>query len=169
MIKSTKTQAGDTIVEVMIAIAVAAFAIATSYAIANHSLQTAINARDRNEALNIIESQIAALKFREKTDPTNFGQFEVPSSFTGVGTAFHFCLDTGWPTTGHPEGPQPLGNGICNPVFSGVTYNIDISAMVTATTNSPTFAGPRTVYKVEVQWPPVGNIQTEKAAIYYRF
>ncbi len=166
-------QAGDTIVEVLIAIAVSAFVIATSYSIANKSLQTAINARERNQALNLLESQIASLKFREKTDPSNFAQFEVPSSYTGTGTAFHFCLDSTWLGPNDPnttkEPPKSISAPECNPVINGTTYSLDISAMVTAATNVPGFLGPRTVYKFDISWPPVGNEPTARATIYYRF
>src|SRR5205814_634877 len=60
---------GDTIVEVLMAIAIAAFAIGTCYAIANRSLQHAISARERNEAVNLMEDQIANLKVRYKASP----------------------------------------------------------------------------------------------------
>jgi Tfp pilus assembly protein PilE len=99
--------AGDTIVEVLIAIAVAAFAIGTAYAIANRSLQQAITARERNEATNLIQSQIAALKIRyidnkEAFKGTNTVYDDLTKGFAVRTTAsvsplpatdFHFCLD----------------------------------------------------------------------------
>lgn len=188
--KSPKSYGGDTIVEVLIAIAVAAFVIGTSYAIANHSLQTAINARDRGQALNLIEGQIAALKFRYKTDKANFPKnFEVPAGFVGPGIAFHFCMDTTWlgpydPNTAK-EGPQsnttlneanannlalsdPDYNAICKPTVDGTTYYLDIAAMETAASRVLT-GSPTTVYKIEARWAGVGVSQTQQATIYYRF
>lgn len=58
------TEQGDTIVEVLIALAIAAFAIGISYATAQRSLQQAIAAREHNEALNIMENQLTDLQFR---------------------------------------------------------------------------------------------------------
>jgi len=86
-------------------IAVAAFAIGTSYAVANRSLQQAITARERNQAVNIIQSQIAALKIRYITDPTAFNSDNRNTGFVVRSTSptppanklpytdFHFCLD----------------------------------------------------------------------------
>lgn len=106
-----KTICGDTIVEVLIAIAIAAFAIGTSYAIANRSLQQAITARERNEAINLTQNQIAALKIRFKNDKKAFqgtdSYYDNPSYGFAVKTStvnpvlpssyplsdFHFCLD----------------------------------------------------------------------------
>ncbi len=91
---------GDTIVEVLIAIAVAAFAIGTSYAIANRSLQQAVTARERNEAVNILQNQINALKVRYIYDKDNF---------YGAAGTYNF----GWPLYGHPAptaGPLPYTN-----------------------------------------------------------
>lgn len=102
-------QAGDTIVEVLIAIAVAAFAIGTSYAIANRSLQQAITSRERNEAVNVVQSQISALKLRYINDKNAFTGTDsaynnpakgfavkttsIPSLSSLPYTDFHFCLD----------------------------------------------------------------------------
>jgi Tfp pilus assembly protein PilV len=99
------TARGETIVEVLIAIAIAAFAIGTSYAIATRSLQQAITARERNQALNLTQSQIAALKQRLVENPDDFNSDDptkgfvvrsttaTPSSSQLPYTDFHFCLD----------------------------------------------------------------------------
>jgi len=104
------SDSGDTIVEVLIAIAVAAFAIGTSYAIASRSLNQAITARERNEATNIIQNQINALKLRFINDQAAFGGTDPKYDNPVIGfsvrttsatpppsglpyTDFHFCLN----------------------------------------------------------------------------
>jgi Tfp pilus assembly protein PilE len=190
---------GDTIVEVLIAIAIAAFAIGTSYAIANRSLLQAITARERNQAVNIIQSQISALKIRyvantsefyseDPTDPTK--GFTIPSttptppSSALPYTAFHFCLDeqsASADDTAHPWVRQTssmtdaeadnIGTGnkynpACIKDVSGTQYFVDISAQITNTSKDTT--SNRTVYKLTVRWPQVGNTTTAQSTIYYR-
>lgn len=101
-LKSNKpANTGDTIVEVIISIAVAAFALGTSYAIASNSMRQAITARERNQAVNLINTQIAALKIRHNDNPDYFNSnFTVPTTFVAPVsqsafpvTAFHFCLN----------------------------------------------------------------------------
>jgi type II secretory pathway pseudopilin PulG len=178
---------GDTIVEVLIAIAVAAFAIGTSYAIASRSIARAISARERNEATNLIQSQISALKFRQIKDPDGFNEaFGVPSAFIGTGTARHFCLNS------QSQGPgdtanqwAPYVNNVddvsagtlttgasayntnCAPSPGGDNYYIDISAMVTAASQS--VPGNRSVFRVSVRWSEASTGLTQQALVYYRF
>jgi type II secretory pathway pseudopilin PulG len=179
---------GDTIIEVLIAIAIAAFAIGTSYAIANKSLQRAIDARERNEALNTIESQVSALKFRERTDPKNFNSgFSVPSSFGAAppATAFHFCLDDQSSSISDATHPwarfdnnmtdtqagtlvvgSPGYNAKCKVSGSGSAYYVDIAAQVTTSSQS---SNNRTVYKISARWSGIGNGAVQQASVYYRF
>lgn len=168
---------GDTIIEVLIAIAVAAFALGTSYAIANKSLQRAISARERNQSTNIIQSQIASLKNREqKASPTSFTSNFTTSSTLPVNFK-HFCLDESpsaasdqkWDNS-NPTGASPLTSpnpysSNCVRTPNGTNYYIDIVAM--ATSKSPS-RNP-TIYQVNVRWIAVGSGATNQATVYYRF
>lgn len=178
---------GDTIVEVLISIAVAAFAIGTSYAIANRSVVKAISARERNEATNLIQSQISALKFRQRQNPSGFeSAFGVPSSFIGIGTAKHFCLNTlsqGPGDTSNPWSPYinnvddnsvgTLSTGAsgysasCAPAYGGLTYYVDIAAMVTSA--SQAVPNNRSVFKIAVRWSEASTSQVQESVVYYRF
>ena len=177
---------GETIVEVLLAITVAAFSLGTSYAIANRSLQKSISARERNESTNIIQSQIAALKVREQnTDPTTFSQYfeaksTIPANF------LHFCLDTtaqsktqpNWPpisntgqitatTSLSTSGNPSYANGCTNtPQGSPTKYYIDIIAMQTSIS---ALATPSTVYQINVRWPSFDSSNNSQASVYYRF
>jgi type II secretory pathway pseudopilin PulG len=181
------SERGDTIVEVLIAIAVAAFAIGSAYAIANKSLQRAITARERNQALNIIENQIADLKARykytNKTDTAKFIQEFSAESAVGPPypvSARHFCLidnasdptdDSTWlPKDNSIMTPADYNdsskyNGICKPPGYDTEFDVDINAEKTSTSAGSVT---KTVYQVTVHWVAIGGADSQ-ATIYYRF
>jgi len=164
---------GDTIIEVLIAIGIAAFAIGSSYAIASKSLQQAISARERNQAINVLENQLNALKFREQQ--TDAGTFSSKFSYPIT----HFCLDetatdptipTSWnpkPNNGAITADTPLKTGV-----SGNTYNAacqkDSDYYVDITTLNRGGRVP-TVYVINVRWERIGGGPVNEAAVYYRF
>lgn len=183
---------GDTIVEVLISIAIAAFVMGTSYAIANKSIQKAIAARERNQAINTSQSQLSALKqlYVNKQDISSFNsQYGVPDAdcVGPVGPSgcapndSHFCLqDAGngnWArkknnidntvTDISQLGSLSVGNpGFASECLQNGDY-VDIFTQVTAASkNSPVN---RTVYKVTVGWPQVGSNSNNYSIIYYRF
>jgi Tfp pilus assembly protein PilV len=187
--------AGDTIVEVLMAIAIAAFAIGTSYAIANRSLQHAISARERNEAVNLMEDQIANLKVRYKASPEAFKSddptkgFVVTSTYSTVNVPeFHFCLadnikgkdDPLWARSPNQTNvfsstvtPDDLrvgtaGSGYninCKRTFGGTDFFVDIEAYITPASQG---LANKTVYRVNVRWPEIGTGQKNNAVVYYR-
>lgn len=59
---SPKAQRGDTIIEVLISIAIIALALAISYSLANRSLRTGLSANARTEAAAIAQGQLELLK-----------------------------------------------------------------------------------------------------------
>jgi type II secretory pathway pseudopilin PulG len=178
---------GDTIVEVLIAIAIAGLAIGISYATAQRSLQQSITARQRNQALNLIENQIADLKLRFKLSatgtPGSFTPFESPNT--------HFCLDDGasdpsvtatWNPymNDGPNGP-PAQNALLaaktdsspgpyNPACQnqkmgdGTTYFTDIVTQPSSSKSYPT------IYQIYVRWEPQGSSQSQnnQASLFYK-
>ncbi len=186
--KLPKPNHGDTIIEVMIALAIAAFAIGSAYAVASRALNEAISARERNQALNIVESQIAALKLRNKLDPANFDS-------TFAASNMNFCLDESasdpangnWghydnnaspldtlvaaTSGGSPNSSKPY-NYECARNDSGQTdsspsnqkYFINIA---TTTPNGPSGTNP-TVYAVSARWNNLGGGPVNIAQVYYR-
>lgn len=173
---------GDTIVEVLLAMAIAGFAIGISYATANRSLQQGITAGEHNEALNIIENQLSDLKLRFLT--TNAANFD--SSFA---VKNHFCLDNTAtdPTAGNwspifnlqsypgitassplsagnpPSGSSPY-NTACmeTKTGEGATYYYDIS------TSNHGLATNSTLFQISVRWERLGGGQTNQASIWYK-
>jgi type II secretory pathway pseudopilin PulG len=69
MIKKLQ-QKGDTIIEVMFAVAIVGITIASAYGVATLSLRNARQAQERGEALKIAESQIESLRAIAAGDDT---------------------------------------------------------------------------------------------------
>lgn len=178
------TSRGDTIVEVLLAMAIAGFAIGISYATANRSLQQGITAGEHNEALNIIENQATNLKLRFlNTDAADFN-----SNFASKN---HFCLDS---TAADPTASSWA------PIFNyqgtgGVTESSPLSANASPTSTSPYNTGctetktgegavyyydimtipnnsgatvNATLYQIVVRWERLGGGQNNQASIFYK-
>lgn len=62
MNKLFKTQIGDTIVEVILAVAVVSLALGLGFGVANRSLKGFRQAQERSEATKVVESQLEGLK-----------------------------------------------------------------------------------------------------------
>lgn len=168
---------GDTIVEVLIAITIAGLAIGTAYSIANRSLTRSASARERDQAVGLLEGQLSALKLRQQlSDTATF-----TSDFTNGGAPADFCLvpsasDASVPSSWLPKknlAAAPLVKSTADPpnsatapynqscVISG-TYFLDITTTldsVTSTTN----------YRLDVRWPRLGGGPDNDATFYYRF
>lgn len=171
-----RLERGDTLVEVLLAIAIVAFAIGSAYVIASKSLQQGINARERTEAVSVLENQINALKFRaQKTNLTTFN-----GTFTAT-TVNNFCLSE---TSTNPAAADwaPIRNKAGINVSSPLTYGapsdnyhsncvknnkyfIDIT-----THNHPTpgLVNP-TIYTINVRWERVGGGPINESKMHYRF
>jgi type II secretory pathway pseudopilin PulG len=169
---------GDTIVEVMIALAIAAFAIGISYATASRSLDQAISAREHNEALNIMENQLTDLRLRYQKTPAS--TFE--STYGNANTNHHYCLNddsTGPNDTVHQWTPifnnnitvnslgPPNYNSLCNiqrttqGALEGAIYWLDISTSPSGAQNSPT------LFHVSVRWARLGG-GISQANLFYK-
>lgn len=80
MVRFHKNQTGDTIVEVLIAVAVIGLSIGLAYGISNRSLKSARQSQERLEALKLVEGQVEQLKaLSYSTD--NKGIFAENSAF----------------------------------------------------------------------------------------
>jgi len=170
---------GDTIIEVLICIAIVGMVIATAYALANRALRQGVFAAERVEALKLAEAQIENLKYRQqKTDPT---QWKV---FTLTTTANNFCLDT---NANDPNDPawQPILNtgsnpddlvtksasptggydAVCNPATSS-NGKFFINITIPTDLNSPYALNP--TYLIKVRWS-ANDGGVNQSQVYYRF
>jgi type II secretory pathway pseudopilin PulG len=176
---------GETLVEVLLAITVAAFSITTATAIATRSNQKAMSARERNQATTFLESQISALKLRLYSDPSNFDNtFGVPSSFSLTGTARRFCLDAQSKSPSDTADPwqayvnhiddtnadtlatgSPGYDAKCKITSNNADFYIDIAAIVTTASRSSSNPA---VFRFDVRWSEFGSGDTQKAEVFYR-
>ena len=78
------SQAGDTIVEVLVVLAILGLTLGVSYATANHSLLATRSAEENSQATTLLQGQIEDLRFL--ANPTT------PSTIFNQGHAF--CIDS---------------------------------------------------------------------------
>jgi type II secretory pathway pseudopilin PulG len=85
-----RKQAGDTIIEVLLAIVVLSSVLAGAYVSSNRSLNTTTRNRERNEANKIAQSQVELLRAALQTPPTSDTQDPTQQGIL-------FCLVSGSP------------------------------------------------------------------------
>lgn len=155
-------QAGDTIVEVLIAITVASTILTGAFVSARHSLTGTRQSQERVEALKVAEEQLE--KLREiSANPGNY--------FTNSSAMYNAtCIDTSSPPMVHTLAPiysassENFGNGAAHPAAcirssSGVMYYPVIQR--SAVSGGYTFI-------VIVHWDKVGGGSVEELTLAYR-
>lgn len=102
--KYKRSQSGDTIIEVLLAMVVVGLSLGTAYGIANGALATGRNAQERSEAVKIAESQIELLK--NNIDPAGLNiNYTTPLT--------PFCIQVGI-TRGDVTNPAECSSGFYN-------------------------------------------------------
>ena len=172
-IKKSTSQRGDTIIEVLIALAVMSFALGVSYKMAGQNLKRGISARERVDAVSLIESQIAELKVRQKYY-TDVNQFNTDFGTVGM----NFCLYDDPYSSNKPNKKGDANwsaisstDSRCSITLNGVSYRLSLTtqyipgypAGVNNLNNYPI------VYKVTATWDSTAGNGTNTSTIYYRF
>lgn len=85
--KRNRRNAGDTIVEVMVVLAVLGLAIGISYSTASRSLKNTRAAQDNAEATQLLQAQLETLRYMAPTLAASPG-------YTGLNSGGPFCIDT---------------------------------------------------------------------------
>ena len=165
-LKHLINQAGDTIIEVLIAMSIAGLAIGISYATASRAIGRAITARERDQAVGIMETQVSRLKAIEAQ--LGLGPFNTAFSNT---SAPHFCLNSSStsPILNHgnidsstklaTQPPAPYYDSRC---VSG-SYYIDIETTKVNGKITPY------IYQVNIRWVPYQGTTNNQVTLYYRF
>lgn len=162
MPKSSRAQAGDTIVEVLIAIAVISSVLAITYSIMNRNLLTMRDNQERAEATKLIQAQLEALKARQWA-----GQ-AIPGD-DGLG----FCI-TPWATPAL-SAPAPADEMNSDDFANyGAQYPTNASdeqgcaskdglyyVGIRRTGSSPDF-----LYRVTVRWDSLNGGRSQVSAVY---
>lgn len=139
-----KSERGDTIVEVMIALMVLALAFSIAYSTANKSLASVRNSQEHSEALQFLGSQIELARAAS-------GDAELYKP--GVGN--RFCMKPG-STAATPEIVRPI-DGTCT-IAGIVPYSLSIQ-YDNASDDIFTFT---------VTWPGIGSIGQQKEQLFYK-
>lgn len=137
-------QRGDTIVEVLVVLAVLGLSISVSYATANRSLLDARQAQENSQASSLAEAQIEALRSLV--------------TVTGPGTIFQpgpYCISQ--------TAPYSVQFG-ANCTVGGL-YNIAITYTSTVTMTGFQI----NKFQVVVTWPDVQGPGNDTVTLFYRF
>jgi len=140
-------QAGDTIVEVMVVLAILGLAISISYATANRSLLNTRQAQENSQATELIQSQVEALRTLAVTGDT-------PNIFQ----AGPYCLV--------PIVPQPASGPYYTLLAGGcaappIPYHVAITYVNNPPSQSDTFT-------VTATWPDVLGEGSDTVTTIYR-
>lgn len=154
---------GDTIVEVLIAIAIVSTVLAGAFTVTQKSTQAVRDSQERSEVLQLLQGQVEmvrdmALKATSTDDP--------PFAIAGSPTSKYFCIDND-PTSATVNQPVPFTQtdisannyqadypNACRGLGSGKLYNIAVS--YDDTTN---------VFSFEAHWDGVtGSTDNERLA-----
>jgi type II secretory pathway pseudopilin PulG len=144
VLRPLSDQAGDTIVEVLIAIGVISSVLAGAYLVSNRSSRTMQDAQEHTQAAQLVRSQIEALRANSKA--------------TG-----YDCFDaTGQPQSdsGSDSGNPCLVSGRGVPVGTGVQPAYHLSVQPSATTP--------TTYTVQAEWDTIMGNGKANVTMYYR-
>ena len=141
--KTSRRQAGDTIVEVLIAIAVIATILAGAFVLSRNSLKQVRDSEERAQATNLLHGQIEQLRAIG-----NGGDHEVQ---TEIKSGMKFCL----------SGAALAPSANCQHMGDNGLYTV-----VMQTDPTPTSAGTYTVTGT-VTWPSV-NGNTSRVQLVYR-
>jgi prepilin-type N-terminal cleavage/methylation domain-containing protein len=143
------SQAGDTIVEVMIVLAVLSLALSISYATANRSLLDTRQAQENSEASELAESQVEGLRTLSVVGDT-------PNIFQ----AGPYCLSQTIPYT------IPAS---CDVTLSGESFAYHIAITVTGNLSPPTDTSNPPTFTIIVSWPDVeGQGTNDTVTLSYR-
>jgi Tfp pilus assembly protein PilV len=159
-------QRGDTIVEVLISLAVLSLALGISFASANTSLKQSTNSQEHTEALGIISAQVEKLRSAITSGvtglPTSSGFFcmVTPSVATDNLPYVTFSDES---VASYADYPASCAQGLNNRYYvsispEGANYGY---------TDTPG-TSPEVDYTFVVRWPGLGTFGTQQESLSYR-
>lgn len=136
-------QAGDTIVEVLVAIAIMGLALGSAYALSNRSFRTAMHSKERTEALALAQGQVEFLRDTSLSDTIGSLLARYPS-----GTEFCFKEDDGSDET------VTTGDDYCDSYgpSNNSLYNISVVYC-----DGSAGCGPANVFTITATWIGAGG------------
>lgn len=145
---------GDTIVEVLIAIAVVSLILGGAYVTTNKSLLATRAAEERGNALKLAESQVEQLKGLAKLDP---------NSIFGAGTPMPFCIRTDASSPSGIGTPISANNNDCKVNVAGAHDGIEPIFRLSITRGSD-----GNTFTVTNTWSSVNGDVDDQVRLIYR-
>lgn len=146
-----RASAGDTIVEVMISMAVLGGTLGISYAIANNSLQQSQDAQERTQVVKILQSQLELLRASAGLPNTKIYDATIGNFCFYTDSAGQIQLASS--QSGVPTSPSVDGHGPCTQGF----YNYYITR------------GPNDTFTATCGWVnAMGTSRGDTATLVYR-
>lgn len=152
-----KHQAGDTIVEVIIAVAIIASILAGAFVVTNRSTRAVRDSEEHAQALQLLQGQVELLRYAASQP----GWLTAPR-LSNISTPF--CIDN----TGIARQPASSQNqclvstqGVCTAATQAVCYRVAISSA-----NSTPNAGSTTTFNLTATWSALGG-GTDKVYLSY--
>lgn len=155
MLALKHNQRGDTIIEVMVALAVLGLAFAISYATANHALNGSQNSQEHGQALQILDSQVEMAR----ANVANSSLY----SYSNPGQTF--CMN---PAT---QAPVPASDSSCQMTDGGAQYQI-IDSYSPVSVSGGSCSTPSTVcldnFTFKITWNGIGNLGNQQESVNYQ-
>lgn len=166
-----KSQAGDTIVEVMIVLAVLGSAIGLAYATANRSLLNARQAQENVEASQFVQSQIEKVRYMAPSGATNPADPNYSSPNNMYTQTQPFCVgDVGSATALTAfDTTQPVSTTNCG--FGSTPYKVVVYSCNSVSSPMNTPCGTTSnndLFIVQASWDDALGDGTDTSTISYR-
>ncbi len=142
-LQNSLSQRGDTIVEVLIAIAIISLVLTGAYSTTHKNLVATRSSQEHSEAVKLLQGQIEAGRASGKLTP---GSHSIPTA--------PFCINTATQAIV----TYTAASSICNPSSASGGYKYAI-------TISPPSSG---VYNLSATWPKLGG-GTDTVNLWYKF
>lgn len=163
----TKASRGDTIIEVIIGIAVLGTVMAAAYISVTHSLQVGTDSGNRGQAGGFMQQQIETIKYAEQNDPAAISSYTDPANYgkpfcigpppgtarfdPGSSGSCSICLDNSQTIVGFAD---PVTGKCLLGELSSYTMNIVYNS--------------KKIFTVTANWPAPNGSGKDEAVAYYK-
>ena len=144
------SEAGDTIVEVLVAIGVISVVLGSAYVMTNRSLQGTRDSQERVNATKLVESQIEELKSVAASNP---------DAIFGSGTPPSYCMSG--PDASNKLNVTPSTDDLCKVDTTGTHTGVEPVFNLAITRSGNTFT-------VKADWVSVRGDATNEVLMKYR-
>ena len=157
---------GETIVAVLISVAVVSLVLVSSYVIVRRSFNLGIAARERTQALKVIESQLERLKYMVVASDPDQNPFNPPTTDPSPNS---FCISDDLELVDLTAMGADLTNCELDDLVTGAEREFEFSIHYDA--DGPNDAGSTyddDLFILKAEWVRVGTDEIDQITIYYR-